>query len=729
MSQFLTNLGKALRDERWEDYEETWLDAIESESASFNDFIRATSEAVSAGQGTRAGNALALLIPQVQAMPAQRQMDYYQALVHCQPRNTDFREALITIYRREFGQLEGFDNYIRTADLRNSPNPSQAIQSFLNLVQYVPGTFVYHRSGWGIGVIRELTSIEEASVAVIDFVEKNAHKVRVDAIPAICELLAADHFRVLLWKDPERLKMLAQGEPLELFFKVLQTSKRPMPLARVREHLIPKVIEASDWTRWWSRLRANIKNDPRIAMTGGKSPEYFVSDKPQGLNATLDRRLSGRDLKTQLQLLREAAAEIKPEQRDTLLPYCTRLKRDLRHATGAPELLLEVMLFLRHQGVDLEGLPTVHELLARAEHPGDVLNLLPRQEDQREVVQLIREQDRDGWEELHTDLLLRADDALREHLIELMIADGRGDEVDSYAKEVHRLPKKAPLMFMWLLRKVARGDFTHIESLRGTSGVDMYTKAISMLTDYYVILQDKPTKQVDLIVKRFRSHLGNPALVTKVVQAAPLAAARDVYKEIENSPGLSDTIRQGLLATVLRLQPTLLAQEARTAAFVDDSVIYSTDAGIAKKQGELEEIKNVKLPAVYKLIGEAREFGDLSENAEYTSAIEERENLNRRALEIQNELAKARRLDPTQSSADRASLGSRVKLLNLESGEILEYLLLGPWDGAAGDNVLSYLSPMGRSLLDKRQGEEFTVQLPAGSSRYRVMAIARYTPK
>ncbi len=729
MSNFREAVDRALREERWDDYEEIWLDALESNTSTIAEFLRAARIATEAGQGPKVASVLSLLIPQADGMRIDKKREFYEALVTCSPKNRDFRDQLLVVYKEQFGDAPGFDTYVKTADLKRTSDPAAAIESFYNLVKYMPGSYVYHRSGWGIGEITDVDGV--SGVAIIDFKEKPGHRVQIDAIPDICEQLPKDHLMVLQWKSPETLSDLRDNDPVELIKKVLRTSKKPLALARIREKLLGSIVATGSWTKWWTKARNLIKKDPEVGATSSRTPEYFLLEGPEGLAASLERRLAKQHLKQQLRILREAVEDAETDaEQDAVRPFLEKLPAALTISDAPPGVALECLLFMKHQGIDLTAMPSVHETLERSDHPGDVINLLGRQEDQKEVIDMLRSESGEAWERMHTDLLLRADDAPRRYLVQLMSDESREDEIDQWAKDIHRLPKNAPLFFLWLVKKVGLGNFDMIPSLAEHRGIDLYLKGLTLLNDFCVQSLEKTDAMLELTIKRYKQQLaGRPyKVLIEVTSNSEIAAVRNVYKEIDSSAAFSSSAKQGLLAAVLRVQPTVLVStiDRTTTAASDDSVIYSTDYGIEKKQKELEEIRNDKLPAIFKLIGEAAEFGDLSENAEFTSAIEERENLNRRAMEIQGQLDKVRRINPKEASTDYVTLGSRIAMTDLGSNEPSTFSLLGPWDGGPQDNVLSYMSPLGRAVMDKKIGEEFTVALPTGESVYRIDNIGRH---
>ena len=216
------------------------------------------------------------------------------------------------------------------------------------------------------------------------------------------------------------------------------------------------------------------------------------------------------------------------------------------------------------------------------------------------------------------------------------------------------------------------------------------------------------------------------ALLSRVLDQCGLTDAREIYMQLAGSRSISDSNLDKAKAIILRKFPKVLAgQPSRGSVAVAESAIYSTEFGLSKVQSELEEIRNVKLPEIFKAIGDAAALGDLSENAEFTSAIEERENLNRKVMELQGDLDRVRVIDPEEASIDQIGLGSQVRFHNLSTDSEAEYCLLGPWDGGPDEGVLSYLSPLGKAMLQKKVGDQFDVKLPTGVHSIKILEISQ----
>lgn len=723
MSDLVTRVKSALRDSRWEDYEETWLDAIEADSGKLSDYLEAARASVDAGEGERAGNMLTLLSPQLEQMKIEDRERMLEMLCVCLPREREHRKALLKLYEEHYGDRPGYDVFLKAANIKRSPEPDKAIPQFKNMIHFVPGSFVYHRSGWGVGEITEVKPLE--AMAMIEFEGRSAHRVSVSAIPEICQLLSPNDYRVLAWRNPARLQETAEKDPIGLIKIVLHSTGRPMTLARIREALSGRVIPTKDWSKWWAKNRALLKKDPEIGVSGDKTAEYFIREGEADPIAELAARLRGTDLKTRLKILREATEDFSEELQAEIHPFFGRLRDGLVHRDGGAPLLLETLLFLHQHGFNAEDLPAVSDLLEESGHPSELINGLSRFDDQKEIIDLLREQGGEGWEKLHIELILGSDDPPRDYLLSLLPEEQRVLEVDGLAREVNSLPKRAPLFFLWLAQLASRNEFDLIPSLRGLSTADFFLRAVLLLDDVANRANHEESAELELMLKRFRQRLSNRpyTLMQRSIDGAESRMLREIYHQIEKCRGLSDTIRKRMLAALLRKEPELLSTSKKETAALDESVVYATPEAIQRKRKELEYLRNEKLPEIYKMIGDAAAMGDLSENYEFTSAIEERENMNRRVMEIQKQLDGVVQIDVSQASTSHVSLGSRATLTNMQTGEREIYSVLGPWDGDPEQGVVSYLSPLGLSLIDKASGEEFEVELPTGMARYRVESI------
>jgi len=152
-----------------------------------------------------------------------------------------------------------------------------------------------------------------------------------------------------------------------------------------------------------------------------------------------------------------------------------------------------------------------------------------------------------------------------------------------------------------------------------------------------------------------------------------------------------------------------------------DSQNYLTQEGLDKLKEELDELKNIKRPENVKKIAEAREFGDLSENAAYHDAREEQGFIEGRILEIEELIKKAVVFDKKENHKNAVSIGSKVKI-ELD-GKVQELEIVGSTENDPLKNLISYISPLGESLMNKKIGEEFEINVPKGLLKCKILEI------
>jgi transcription elongation factor GreA len=148
-----------------------------------------------------------------------------------------------------------------------------------------------------------------------------------------------------------------------------------------------------------------------------------------------------------------------------------------------------------------------------------------------------------------------------------------------------------------------------------------------------------------------------------------------------------------------------------------------TPEGYESIRRELEKLKRVERPENIRAIEEARAHGDLSENAEYAAAKDRQAFIEGRIGELVYTLAHLEVIRPTDLPKDRAVFGSRVLLENLETGEDVEYQLVGPDESDVEKGRISIVSPLGKAILGKKPGDELVVIAPNGKRIYELVEI------
>ena len=150
-----------------------------------------------------------------------------------------------------------------------------------------------------------------------------------------------------------------------------------------------------------------------------------------------------------------------------------------------------------------------------------------------------------------------------------------------------------------------------------------------------------------------------------------------------------------------------------------------TYEGLQKLESELHNLKVVKRKEVAQKIKEAREQGDLSENAEYDAAKDEQRDIEARIDEIEKILKNAEVVVEEEVDLDKISVGCRVKILDMEYDEELDYKIVGSTEANSLKGKISNESPVGKAIIGAKVGDTVTVETPAGELQYKILEIQR----
>ncbi|MED1785188.1 transcription elongation factor GreA [Brevibacillus fortis] len=156
---------------------------------------------------------------------------------------------------------------------------------------------------------------------------------------------------------------------------------------------------------------------------------------------------------------------------------------------------------------------------------------------------------------------------------------------------------------------------------------------------------------------------------------------------------------------------------------MSEKEVILTPEGLTKLEQELEDLKTVKRKEVAARIKEAISFGDISENSEYEEAKNEQAFIEGRILTLEKMLRNARIITNEDVDTGVVSVGSRVKLKDLEFGDVMDYTIVGSAESDPMNNKISNESPVGQALLGKAKGAVVDVNVPAGVIQYEILDI------
>jgi len=153
-------------------------------------------------------------------------------------------------------------------------------------------------------------------------------------------------------------------------------------------------------------------------------------------------------------------------------------------------------------------------------------------------------------------------------------------------------------------------------------------------------------------------------------------------------------------------------------------VNYMTQEGLMKLRKELDHLTKVERPAISHQIAEARDKGDLSENAEYDAAKDAQGMLEMKISQLEEKLANARIIDESKIDTDSVQIMNRIKIRNKSNNTVLQYMIVSETEADLKAGKLSVSTPIAQALLGKKLGDKVIVRVPSGEVEYEIVEIA-----
>jgi transcription elongation factor GreA len=219
--------------------------------------------------------------------------------------------------------------------------------------------------------------------------------------------------------------------------------------------------------------------------------------------------------------------------------------------------------------------------------------------------------------------------------------------------------------------------------------------------------------------------LEDQELIGELTASADIEVIKDLTRALQLSPVFDDMDKRSLLARLVKAHPAVQSLVSGEQTRQDSALLVSWES-LERRRVEYEDLVQKKIPANSKEIAIARSYGDLRENHEYKAAKEMQKVLMRRKDELENQMARARGTDFSNAKTEAVNIGTIVETTNLETNHRESFTILGAWESDPDKGVISYLSPVGASLLNHKPGDEVEFELHGAKHRHRIEKIEQW---
>ena len=585
------------------------------------------------------------------------------------------------------------------------------------LVLLTTSGFCSHRS-WGFGRIKTVDTV--FARFIIDFPGKPGHTMDLTFAADSLKPIPKDHILARKSVDLEGLQKTAALHHLDLIKVVLNSYGGKATLDQIHAVLVPDVI-ADDWKKWWEVAKQEMKKDGHFVVPTKKTEAIVYQAQETSLQARLlaDFR-AAKGLKAKLTIATEfvkSAADLSNKEA-AVKEVVAALNADIpSHIRTQTAVALEA-IFARDDVAGIINLPPAPDEISAPQlwtqegvKFGPLLEAIPAAKHRR-TLESFKASQPDRWSETLRAALNIVSAKLCKEFASIMAANGKmGELKETLARLISQHAASSELL-LWL-GKERSDDFADI------LGPEVFR---AMLT---AMERDQFNEKRASRLREFM--LSDQELVADLTGTADIEVVMDLTRALKFSPVFEDMDKRSMLARIVKrhpsVQPLISGEQTK-----QDSAIYVSWDSLERRKGEYGELVQKKIPANSKEIATARSYGDLRENHEFKAAKEMQKVLMRRKDELEALLNRARGTDFTNVRTDVVSIGTIVHATDLNSKKSEVFTVLGAWDFDAEKNIISYLTPVGQALLNRKVGDEVESEVDGAKRRQRIEKIEAYKP-
>lgn len=645
------------------------------------------------------------------------------------PDNATLREQVTRLYRQAFGHVDGFDTVLEQSGLGGTRPARNALRVLDFCLSLTPGMVLMSRTE---DVVVEVADVDHARGLYT--VRRNGRPTTLPTVEVarLYEAVDPDDFRVLRELRPDRIAELISNDPVTLVIGLIRSHGEWIDQDTLKNELVPRHIRDAEWAKWWTKARAQLKKSPNIVLEGRSPLILKFSARGQSLEDDTWQAVAARSdaehwLDATLGYLREKRAnKAEPDAglieriRNHILTYAGNIAA--RRPGEALACVLAAAEIDDQAGTgDTRARAAAGELLKNAPDAGVLIASLGDSTLWEIAIDVLGAARPADAPQTVARLLPVAPAALLDLIAGLCRKHGLLERVQEQIDAAIANPVAAPETLYWLWK-----GSKETADLRIPRDLEQFSLLISTLSAL-----GRTLNPPDSVMKRFRQRIKSALGLKDFARSQACLKEVDgpraitLRQQLTRLDGLGDNTPARLVEMLRELHPDLWrgAVERRAEAWADPNVLWTTRKGLERKTEERDHLLNVTMRENAKRIGEAAALGDLSENAEYKFALEERDLLRARLAQMNQDLSLAQGIEPLDVPTDLVGVGSRVKLRRVSDGVVKELTFLGPFDTDVDEGVLNYRAPVSQKLMGLRLGEQATIMLDGHESAFEVVEI------
>ncbi|MBU0934871.1 MAG: transcription elongation factor GreA [Spirochaetes bacterium] len=640
-----------------------------------------------------------------------------KTIIDYDDKTPQLRKEIIECYKAKFADHSHVDEYIRVSNLGQSyRNIHEAIADFEKHISFDAGNFVYHRT-WNIGRIKEIKGDD----ITIDFAKKRDHHMSLKMAVESLITLKKDHIWVLkaIWsKDKLHEKIKTNiGWALKT---VITSFDNTADIKKIKAELVPSILSPSEWTSWSTKARTALKDDPIFGNDANSVTTFIVRDRPLSYDEKIYNQFKAeKNFFSRVQNIRDflEKCEIDSEFFNEMLSFFVSYVKSYSQANEfviASHLLLVEIASTYPR---LKNIVTTSFIDLYNDCP-DIVGVYENMKDSTLKTALLKNIKNFAlnWPEIYIKIFPWS---LTRSMIDILLDTGETERLSAMVQNAVDNYRDNRELFIWIVKNL--WDEVWVKDLNLP-----YDKILIILIHilditFKEIENHRDTTENKKLNKQVETLLFKDKRLDDYLLDADKDTTERIYALICDVKDIDASIKLNLRKKIVEKYPEFRFNDEEKS--IASRGLMVTASKYEEKTVMLKSIMEVDVPANQKEIAYALSLGDLRENAEYKAAKEKQDELNAKVGKLKNEIERAQIFDRGNISTSKISFGTEVLLENLLDKSEETYIILGPWESDPTNHIISYLSPLGKRLLNHKVGDKIEFSLHERKFNYKVKKI------
>lgn len=626
------------------------------------------------------------------------------------------RREITDCFRGKYADHAHVDEYIRSSNLSLSVrNVFEAINDFEKHIAFDAKNFVYHRT-WGVGII----SKQQGDELVINFGKKTGvHTMSLKMAVECLQPLAKDH--IWVYKKTTKRADLAEKikkDPEWALKTIIRSYNNSCDEKHIKAEIVPEILTPGEWTSWHSKAQKELSK-PIFGVNPNDISQYTVRDREMTKEERLANEFKAeKEFFKRIDIMVRYLSEIddpSDEQFSEMFSYFAgylKAVNTVNEQTVASYLVVQEIK-KRVSSLENPAKFTFDQLYGEIEKPAEMYTKLKDTKNthlKKAFLSNIRNLIK--WDDEYIRLF---PSVLDKKLLAEIVEAGGQDKVVRLIQDCFNDYRTNRNAVVYIIDECLEEEWFKSASIAEEKQlvtlVNIVSTCFKEIDNHVNTTENKKTVKASstLLFARKTEDGTRNAMLDYMLSGSTETMSR-MYTMVNDVTNLDPSFKTQLRNGILGRDPNFKFQEAETKREAPKGLIV-TAKKLEEKRALETDLEKVQLPKIAAEVAEAKEKGDLKENAEYISAREAQSRMNAQLSKLKEELGRAVVFDPTTASSSIVSFGTTVTLQDNINNEEIVYTILGPWESDVEKGIISYLSPLGNELLDMKSGEQkrFTI--------------------